>query len=181
MTRRTPASRAATSTFNVALTQFTLVATGSATERGTEASAASWKTTSTPSHARAQVAASARSPSMNSIASRPARLFRLPVMKLSIPRTDSPRASKAAAMERPIKPPAPVTRYFAKSRSPSGVNRRRGTPQFKSTPAAPAFPGQSLIPWSVPVCASRARHALDEGVIQSCFRTLKRTTVMADV
>jgi len=48
-------------------------------------------------------------------------------------------------------------------------------------PGGSGIPRQSLIPWSVPVCASRARHALDEGVIQSCFRTLKRTTVMADV
>jgi hypothetical protein len=34
-------------------------------------------------------------------------------MKLSIPRTTSPRASRAADIERPIKPAAPVTRYFA--------------------------------------------------------------------
>ena len=61
---------------------------------------------------------SARSPSMNSMASRPARLARLPVMKLSTPRTDSPRASRAAAMERPMNPAAPVTTILGQVRSP---------------------------------------------------------------
>jgi hypothetical protein len=41
-------------------------------------------------------------------------LARVPVMKLSMPRTFSPRANNSAAMERPMKPAAPVTRYFAK-------------------------------------------------------------------
>ena len=41
ITRRTPAALAAISRFSVASTQFTLVPAGSATERGTEASAAS--------------------------------------------------------------------------------------------------------------------------------------------
>src|SRR6185437_3056418 len=125
-TRRTLASRAATSRFKVAVTQFTWVATGSATDRGTEAKAASWNTTSIPLHAAAHAAGSARSPSRNSMASRPARLARLPVMKLSTPRTDSPRASKAAAMDRPMNPAAPVTRYFANDVSP-GQNSLDGS------------------------------------------------------
>jgi len=79
----------------------TVCSTGSATDRGTEASAALWKIMSTPAHARAHAAGSVRSPSINSIASRPIRLDRLPVMKLSMPRTVSPRATSAAAIERP--------------------------------------------------------------------------------
>src|SRR5580698_2699988 len=35
-------------------------------------------------------------------------------MKLSTPRTVSPRSSNAAAMDRPINPATPVTRYFGK-------------------------------------------------------------------
>ena len=50
---------------------------------------------------------------MNSISSRPARLLLLPVMKLSMPRTASPRFSNAAAIDRPMKPAAPVTRYLS--------------------------------------------------------------------
>src|SRR5579863_4123864 len=69
--------------------------------------------TSIPSHAWAHVAGSARSPPRNSIVSRPTRLVRFPVMKLSMPRTLSPRANSAAAMERPINPATPVTRYRA--------------------------------------------------------------------
>ena len=57
---------------------------------------------------------------------RPTRLERLPVMKLSIPRTDSPRARSSAAMERPMKPAAPVTRYFGKrassDKSPTNID-----------------------------------------------------------
>src|ERR1019366_2516600 len=100
-------------TFSVASTQHTFVDTGSSTERGTEARAASWKTTSTPSQAFAQTFGSARSPSRNSMASIPIRFSRLPVIKLSTPRTVSPRAKSAAAIERPMKPAAPVTKYLA--------------------------------------------------------------------
>ena len=47
------------------------------------------------------------------MASNPIRLSRLPVIKLSTPRTVSPRAKSSAAIERPINPAAPVTRYLA--------------------------------------------------------------------
>ena len=135
MTRRTPAARAATSRLSVASTQLRFVATGSATERGTDAKAASWKTISTPAQALAHTAGSARSPSMNSIASRPARLARLPVMKLSTPRTDSPRSRSAAAIERPMKPAAPVTRYFGNSMIPvDEFYRQRAVPLRSESP-----------------------------------------------
>src|SRR5437660_70284 len=41
------------------------------------------------------------------------RFSRLPVEKLSLPRTSSPRSSRARTSEDPMKPAAPVTRYLA--------------------------------------------------------------------
>ena len=48
MTRRTPSSRAASSTLSVPSTFTAPVVSGSCTERGTDGSAPWWNTTSTP-------------------------------------------------------------------------------------------------------------------------------------
>ena len=62
MTRRTPASFAAQSSATVPSMFARLLAIGSATERGTLGSAASWKMTSAPPTARRSAAGSFKSP-----------------------------------------------------------------------------------------------------------------------
>src|SRR5437667_7802130 len=83
---------------------------GSSTERGTERSAAWWKTPSTPATARRTTTASRRSPSTTST-SRAVRFSRRPVEKSSSTRTRSPRPTSASTRLEPMKPAPPVTRY----------------------------------------------------------------------
>src|SRR5690606_19854564 len=81
-TRRTLLRRAASSTFRKPEVFTSCVVKGSATERGTEHSAAWWKIASTPCTAAQTVSKLRMSPSM-SLMSGFVRLVRLPVEKLS--------------------------------------------------------------------------------------------------
>ena len=88
-----------------------LLAIGSASERGTDGMAASWKMRSMPSQARATAASSRTSPSMSSMSpATSARFSRLPEKKLSMTRTRSPRASSARTIDEPMNPAPPVTK-----------------------------------------------------------------------
>ena len=111
--RRTPSSRAASSTLSVPSMLTAVVVSGSWTERGTDGSAPWWKTTSAPRTAACTRSYERRSPSTSWTSfSRPARFVRLPVEKLSSTRTSSPRSSSARTTFDPMKPPPPVTSVF---------------------------------------------------------------------
>ena len=90
-TRRTRAWRATSRTTVVPCTPESIVACGFSTERTTLGMAASWKTTSTPSMARATVAGSTTLPSMSSTLPGSVSMFwRRPLEKSSSTRTRSP-------------------------------------------------------------------------------------------
>jgi hypothetical protein len=118
MNRFTLASRAATSMFRKPVILVSLVPIGLSIERDTEPSAASCKTYSTPSQARAQslnwrMSASTNVKLVHCCAltrSRTwSRLRWLPVAKLSRPVTHWFSLSSASTRLEPIKPAAPVT------------------------------------------------------------------------
>src|SRR3954451_8774512 len=113
-TRPTPASRAASSTLIVPTTLTPASQAGSSIDLRTSICAARWKTMSGRAAARAL---RIRSASRMSASSKPAprdsatvRFSRLPVARLSMTRTSSPRSSSASTRFEPMKPAPPVTR-----------------------------------------------------------------------